>query len=951
MLKKRLLYFLFYWANLILVVESSGQELETLPASTKWSQIKTENFEIIFQNGFESEANRTANILETIHSPASQSLGVKPRSFSVILQNQNAISNGFVTIGPRRSEFFTTYSQDNKKLGNVDWLEHLAVHEYRHMVQFEKAYKPTINKLMYLAFGEYGVGFSAGIAAPSWFWEGDAVGMETSITRTGRGRTPDFALQFKANLLEKGGFNYNKQHLTSFKDFVPNHYRTGYFMTTYFKRKYGADIWDKIIDQSFQFPFIPFVFSNAIKKETGLNLNQNYKGMLSEMKALYSTQTKFIPENIGTTLNKRKTKVYTDYHYPKMVDSGNILALKSGFSDTQKIVSIDNKGKEKTLFTTGIMNDPGFLSINNNMIVWTEYEFDPRWLKRTYSVIKSFSLNDNSYRRITKKSKYSSAALSHDGATIVAINNSEHNKHSIQLLDFFSGEAKEVFDNPNNAFYSMPSFSPDDQYIVVLKMSNDKKFIVKKNINTSEEQVLLETVSENFGHPVLFGPFLFYNSPINGIDNIYALNLLSKEIFQVTNSKLGSFNPSISKDGKEIVYNNFTVNGMDIISSKLDPNDWLPIENVENRNINFEEPMIKNEGLSNLLDNVGIDTFEIKPYKKIKHTIKPHSWGISAIPTNTSLIFGINSQDILSTTTISAGLKFDSDERNWLKFGNISYQGLYPIIDVSIVDGTRSALVNIESGREVFNWNETSLSAGLRIPLILTNSKYLRKLSLSSKSILTSVSGFKLPQGLFIDQSGNGNLRALEHSIGFVNNLRRSKLDLNSKYGQSLLLNLKHTPIGGVYHSTLLSAESNLYFPGFIKHHSFQLRGSFQSEDSQNYYFNSPIRFTRGISYAPFRYFTNWSINYKMPIWCPDIHIGPLLNVQRVYINGFYDKGWGRISSNDRPDISFKSYGAEISFNFNLMRYLVLFDVGLRYSYVPEFKENRTELIIGAITF
>ena len=933
------------------MIKSSGQELETLPASTKWSQIQTENFEIIFQNGFESEANRTANILETIHSPASQSLGIKPRTFSVILQNQNAISNGFVTIGPRRSEFFTTYSQDNKKLGNVDWLEHLAVHEYRHMVQFEKAYKPAINKLMYLAFGEYGVGFSAGIAAPSWFWEGDAVGIETSVTRTGRGRTPDFALQFKANLLEKGGFNYSKQHLTSFKDLVPNHYRTGYFMTTYFKRKYGVDIWDKIIDRSFRFPFIPFVFSNAIKKETGLNLNQHYKGMISEMTTLYGEQTISISENIRTALNKRKGNVYTDYHYPKKVDSGNIIALKSGFSDTQKIISIDNKGNEKTLFITGIMNDPGFLSINNNTIVWTEYEFDPRWQKKTYSVIKSFSLYDNSYRRITKKSKYSAAAVSHDGATIVAINNSEHNEHSIQLLDFLSGETKQVFDNPENAFYSMPSFSQDDESIVVLKMSNDKKFIVKKNINSSEEQVLHETVNENFGHPILFDQFLFYNSPINGIDNIYALDMISKEIFQVTNSKLGAFNPSISKDGKEIIYNNFTVNGMDIVSSKLIPNDWLPIKNIEDRNIHFEEPMVKSEGLSNILDNVNNETFDIKPFKKIKHTIKPHSWGISAIPTNTSLIFGITSQDILSTTTISAGLKFDSDERNWLKFGSISYQGLYPIIDVSIVDGTRSAVVNIESSREVFNWTETSLSAGLRIPLILTNSKYLRKLSLSSKSIFTSVSGFRLPQGSFIDQSGNGNLRTLEHSIGFVNNLRRSKLDLNSKFGQSLLLNLKHTPIGGSYHSTLLAAESNLYFPGFIKHHSFHLRGSFQSQDSENYYFNSPIRFTRGVGYAPFRYFTNWSINYKMPIWYPDIHVGPLLNIQRVYINGFLDKGNGKVSGDDPREISFKSYGTEVSFNFNLMRYLVLFDVGLRYSYVPEFKENRTEIIIGAIIF
>ena len=930
---------------------SYGQALESLPATTKWSEIKTDNFQIIFQKGFESEANRTANILETIHTPASRSLGVKPRIFSVILQNQNAISNGFVTIGPRRSEFYTSYTQDYKQLGNVDWLEHLATHEYRHMVQFEKAYQSPINKLMYLAFGEYGVGFAAGIAVPSWFWEGDAIGMETSLTRTGRGRTPDFSLQFKANLLEKGGFSYNKQHLTSFKDFLPNHYRTGYFMTTYFKRKYGIDIWDKILKRSFSFPFIPFVFSNAIKKETGLNLNQNYNSMLSELRSMYIVQTASIPNTNKTLINKRKNSTYTDYHYPKIVDSGKVVALKSGFSDIQKIVAIDQNGDETTLHTTGILNDPGFLSISNNTILWTEFEFDPRWLKKTYSVIKSYSLYDNKLRRVTKKSKYSAAALSNDGATIVAINNSELNKHNIHLLDFISGEIKKKFENTNNHFYSMPSFSTDGKYLVLLKMTGNKKSIVRKDLISSEEKVLIETTSENYGHPVLTKDYLFYNSPINGIDNIYALNINSNEIFQITDSKLGSFNPSFSKDGKRILYNEFSVNGMDVVSQILEPSKWIPFDNIKNRNFNFEQPMVDQEGISNVLDDVSNKTFDRSPYKKIKHAIKPHSWGMSAIPTNTSIIFGINSQDVLSTTLISAGLIYDSDERNWLKFGSISYQGLYPILDLSVVNGTRSATADLGNGRRLYNWDETSISAGLRIPLVLTNSKYLRNLSFSSKSVFTSVSGFELPSTYFIDQPGNGNLRALGHSIRFVNNLRRSKLDLNSRFGQSLLVNLKHTPIGGFYHSTLFAAESNLFFPGLIRHHSFQLRGTFQSEDSKNYFFNSPVRFTRGIGYSPFRYFTNWSINYKMPIWYPDVHLGPLLNIQRIYANGFYDKGWGRIPNNERNEISFKSYGVEISLNFNLMRYLVLFDVGLRYSYAPELKEKRTEIIIGAITF
>lgn len=929
---------------------SQSLELETLPASTKWGQIKSENFNIIFPTGFEKEANRTANILETIHTPASQSLGVKPRKFSVILQNQNAIANGFVTIGPRRSEFFTTSTQDYKFIGNTDWLEFLAVHEFRHMVQFEKAYQTPINKLMYWAFGEYGLGFASAIAAPNWFWEGDAVGIETSFTKTGRGRTPNFDLQFKTNLLEKGGFNYSKQHLGSFRDFVPNHYRTGFFMTTYFKRKYGVDIWDKIINQSFSFPYIPFVFSNAIKKETGKNLSENYTDMLAEMSRHYNQQIKDVDTDDFTRLNVRANKVYTDYHYPHLNNDGNIIALKSGFSHTDQFVEIDESGNEVELFVTGIMNDPGFLSIGNNKIVWTEFEFDPRWLKKTYSVIKSYDLSTREFKRITKKSKYVSAAVSHDGKLIAAIENSTQNQYNIHLLDFQSGDIVKTFPNVDNNYYSMPSFSLDDKSLILLKNTKETKHIVLKQIDNGSEEIVLSSKLENFGHPVLAGEYLFYNSPVNGIANIYACKMDSKEVYQVTHSKYGAYNPSIAKNQSLLVYNEFTKDGMDAVSIELNPENWTPLSQAQDRNINFAEPMVQAEGHSHVLDNQQEENYEISPYNKLKHTIRPHSWGLSAIPTNNSMILGLNSQDILSTTTISAGLRFDSDEGNWLKFGSISYQGLYPIIDLSIVDGSRSSSFIVNGTSQKFNWEETSIKAGMRVPLVLTNSKYLRKLTLSSSSTFTSVSGYDVPEDrIVIDQPGNGNLKSLEHGIRFSNMLRRSKLDLHSRFGQSLAVHYFHTPLGGDYMGSLFATEANLFFPGISRHHSIRARGSFQHENSQNYFFDSPITFTRGFGYFPFRQFTNYSLNYKLPLWYPDIHIGPLLNVQRIYFNGFYDKGLG--SLRNQPDLNLNSYGAELSFNFNLMRFSLLFDMGVRYSYMPDFHDSRIELIIGGVSF
>lgn len=924
-------------------------ELENLPASTKWKQINTDNFQIIFPNGFESEANRAANIMESIRIPASQSLYNNPRKYSIVLQNRQGFPNGFVTIGPLRSEFFTISPQDYNFLGNADWLEHLAVHEYRHLVQFSKTYSTVFNKLNYWLFGEFGLGTWSSLAAPSWFKEGDAVGMETSMTVTGRGRIPNFSMAYKANLIDKGAFNFSKQYLKSFKEFVPNHYVTGYFMTTHLKRKNGVNIWDKVLKRSFGLPFIPFAFSNAIKKETGKNLLKTYAQMSDELKNLYTNQISNIPKSADAIINKRQGKIYTNYFYPSEIEFGAVIALKSGFSDISTFVTIDNSGKENEVFIPGIVNDPGMLSIKSNKILWTENVFDKRWRKQSYSVIKSYDINSKEYKVLTRKSRYTSAALSPDGKQVVAIHNSVNNNNEIHLLDSYDGTVMKVFPNPNNAFYSMPSFSEDGKQLVLLKFEDRIKSIITKDNETGKEEIIASSELENYGHPVWYKDFILYNSSFNGIDNIYAINMNSKKIYQITNVKFGAFNPSVSNDGKFLYYNNYTVNGMDILSMPIAPDSWTPIEGVKNLNFNYESPMVEGEGISDVLATRIDSVFETQKYNQLKSSIRPFSWGLISAPLGNSYTLGVSSKNVLSTTAISAGLIVDANEQTTLKFASVGYHGLYPILEAVAYDGKRSTNEQLDNGSiQNFDWNETSILAGVRIPLILTNSKYLRSINLRARIRATNISDYQNPKAGIYEQK-NGILRALEYQFQFVSLLKRSKLDINSRLGHTISLDYKHAPLGGDYGSNLIAIQSNIYLPGFFKHHSFRLRGSYQYEDKQNYRFSSPVTFTRGIGYIAFDTYTNVSFNYALPLIYPDIHIGPLFNLQRVYANVFYDHGFGK--SSGFQDLTIDSYGAEVSANFNVMRFLPLLNVGVRYSYLPDFNDTTIQIIIGGVSF
>ena len=181
---------LFFSLSFATVIEAPAPlvDYQQNPSAMEWSKIDTEHFEIIFPKGIEKQAQRVSHLLETAYPLVSRSLEVYPKKISLILQNQSTVSNGFVTLAPRRSEWYTTPAMD-PELTNTEWLKTLAVHEFRHVVQFQKT-RQGFNRVLEIWLGEIGQALGIGLTLPPWFLEGDAVGIETALTKGGRGRLP-----------------------------------------------------------------------------------------------------------------------------------------------------------------------------------------------------------------------------------------------------------------------------------------------------------------------------------------------------------------------------------------------------------------------------------------------------------------------------------------------------------------------------------------------------------------------------------------------------------------------------------------------------------------------------------------------------------------------------------------------------------------------------------------
>jgi hypothetical protein len=186
-----------------------AQDFGRFSPGIKWYQVDAPQVRVIFPKGLEMQAGRVANNITHLELNARSGIGSRTRKLDLILNNQGIISNGYVTLSPFRSEFYTTPMQDGFSLGTKPWLDLLSVHEYRHALQYSNM-NQGYTRLAHWLFGDTGWGTMMTITTPGWFFEGDAVAAETALTDQGRGRMPSFLQQSKSVLLNDKTYSYMK---------------------------------------------------------------------------------------------------------------------------------------------------------------------------------------------------------------------------------------------------------------------------------------------------------------------------------------------------------------------------------------------------------------------------------------------------------------------------------------------------------------------------------------------------------------------------------------------------------------------------------------------------------------------------------------------------------------------------------------------------------------------
>ncbi len=653
--------------------------------------------------------------------------------------------------------------------------------------------------------------------------------------------------------------------------------------------------------------------------------------------------------------------VFTNYQYPQYLTDSTILAVKSGLGDTPRLVELHSTGQEKQVFVQGFTNDPSYFSATPQKAVWIEYGYDPRWRNRVYSNIRLLDLKSRKLSRLSHRTRYTAVALSPDNQKLVVVDNSETARTTLLVLDAQTGQIRQTLPNPDSVFYQHPRWFADGQSLAVVALKDGQKTIQRVDAQTGSIINLLSPANENISHPQPWSHYVLYNSPRTGIDNVFAVDTRSGQVFQVSSRPLAGYHAAVSPTGARLALHDFTADGFRIADMPLDTTTWTPValpsaQTNPGELVRYFGALPTREpgaarGRAILQDSTLTATlYTPTRFRRLPHALNVYSWGPTVSSSSQALSVGLASQDLLGTSQVSVGYTYNQTEQTGNAYALLSYQGLYPIIDLSFQRGNRRSSVYIDRVTPLDSlrsdrWQYNQLTAGLRLPLNFTQSKYSQSASASAYYNYQQVSGYDLPVRSISEVGSAGSLQAMTYGLSYQRLLRQSKRDVGPRMGQALSATYRNTPFGGTLQAEQWGVQGNLFLPGIGKHHALRLRAGYQEQSRSTYRFQPVVFYPRGQDYVSDDRIRAGSATYSLPL--ADMHwaLGRWLYVQRIKAAGFYDVAEGRstFEVRDARTGRFLSYrnqtrqyqtaGLDVSFVFNALRLRTPFEAGFRTIY------------------
>ena len=862
--------------------------LETRPG-VHWLQRETRYFQIIHTETLSREAGFLAMVLDDIVETINADLipQYPKKKWPLVISDLGMTSNGFVTLMPRRTVWYSTPIFD-EYISTNDWLLTLARHEGRHLGHFDMVDRSTTH-VLWIIMGELGTVSSLAFSYPPWFLEGDAVYIESIYSSEGRGRDPMFFKDMALLSIEKPGMSYARVASTSIGEYHPDWYKFGYEIIRWM-RENNTDESIRIYAEKSPEIYFPLIALDAgMKKAVKLKPRKVYKNMIEDLadetRRLKESNTWSDAEVFG-----KEPKWHTTWS-DILADGENLFAVRHTYGNRPELIRMLPDGREKHVMYVPFFGGIDMIPMEHRgkpgyRVIWSGYRSKPPGSTITTIDITVTDIDADGKRlkRFHPKlgTRLTSPVLSPDGKRFAAVEYPRGEYARIVILETVSGNVLDTINLPDWSSTSRASWSPEGDRLVFIVRTAKGRQLTEWVPGTQELSALAPLTGDNIKSPIYTPDIqeVVYSANIGGIESLWAVNRETGETRNIVRRWYTASKPAVSVDGQWLYFAEYSSTlgeklarvplSATITAPPVPPAGYVKIDKNSRPPIPNPKKYVEDEKRTELAEE-GNSQYPARPFNPVGQGLRLHSWGLQPDLNNGDNVrLGMQMTDILGTTNLQFGGAYNFSESALGGYAEVSLTGFRPRINFNTNYWQRSLTKN--------PWNTVSGGINFNFPMNLSRN------GITTHSLIPRVEAAVE----WSDRDDPDAEPRLDYSLLWFNWRMGGAKAFRPELGWTLWTGYSHYPVGT---GDMIAANLKLHFPGGFRNTFLTLRAAVERQTA-NGDILSRIGQPRGYSWTAPEFLFKTTIDYEFPLLYPEVPMGSVLYIQRFRFGLHSDFGW-----------------------------------------------------------
>lgn len=523
-----------------------------------WRTIATEHFEIHFHQGEEALADEFTDTVEAAWDQMVAEVGWAPRRrVNLVLVDRTDQANGYATIAPRNTivVYVTAPQEDGTLSLYEDWGEAIVTHELTHILHID-----ANHGLVRLARYVVGRVASTNTISPGWIVEGYATFEETRYTAFGRGRAP-----YVDMLLRTAALADRWPHLGDMDGFQPDppsgnlRYLWGMDLIRYTAEHQGDRVWTRFAHRYGS--GIPWLLPG--RAALGAPIQRLYADWKADALARYQAQADRIrAEGIreGVVISAGGPSSCTSPAYAPVGEkvvwtcsdraTGPALWIADGDGSNARVLLPVFGAKNFTWRRDGQALAFASSHIVNRFNTWSDIYLLP-------------SLDAERAVALTTGARARDPEFSPDGRDLLVVTNRVQ-QNAIERITV--DRVREPIVAPgDHTQFATPRFAPDGRSFVVSVWADGRRDLwLYDRDGAPLRRLTADAAIDRDPRWSDDGRWLFFTSDRTGVPNVFAIEVATERLWQVTNVLTGASNPWPDPGLKSIVYQQYAQDGWEI---------------------------------------------------------------------------------------------------------------------------------------------------------------------------------------------------------------------------------------------------------------------------------------------------------------------------------------------------------------------------------------------------